>query len=803
MSHSGGARDVAVRPSRHAPAWCSVLAVFALHAGGAYVASAQVSPGPLARQHADLEGTMKCFNCHPRPGAHESMDDRCIACHQEIGAMRSAQRGFHASVANRKCATCHPEHAGREFHLIAWEGGGPAAFDHRQAGWPLDGGHQKAECRSCHRPELQASPIASKLKVRDRHETWLALETRCSSCHEDEHRGQLGDDCAHCHTARAWTPASGFDHAATGYPLTGKHVEVKCAKCHAAENETAAPRARGRAGLVSAHAPGSIVATARYKPVAHAECSPCHRDPHTGRFGAACAKCHTTRDFHTIQERTFNHDVTRYPLRGRHVSVACVTCHDPKRAWGERPAFNTCDACHRDAHAGKAKADCALCHGVEGFRPSTYTVALHQKSTYPLAGAHGSAACEACHARASGAVADLGVARVALRPPHGACADCHDDPHRGRLTPAAGGREPACLDCHDMRRFVPSSVDVAAHQRYEFHLEGAHRAAPCQACHAELRAAPAASTLRDTPGRPLTFREPKARCADCHATPHDTQFDRNRKGGACETCHDLEAFRPASRFDHNRDAAFHLDGAHAPVACALCHRSEAGPRGPRVIWKPVASGCENCHARDEATPATRLRKTVELPAPTEARGEEAAAAKRASAPPPGPVHAPDAKAPPAGAADATSPTPVGPRREAALSPVPPSDPKDARVIADFALDASLFRTGSGAPTEWPVGVRTDVERARRRSDRAAARHSAVEFDQAADEWERVQANAGDGLPELEARYHAAESRYLAWRLDPTRQRARTGFDALTSFLVRAPQGAARDSAACWADRLKR
>jgi hypothetical protein len=155
-----------------------------------------------------------------------------------------------------------------------------------------------------------------------------------------------------------------------------------------------------------------------------------------------------------------------------------------------------------------------------------------------------------------------------------------------------------------------------------------------------------------------------------------------------------------------------------------------------------------------------------------------------------------------GAADATAPAPVGPRREAASSPVPPGDQKDARVMADFALDASLFRTGSGAPTEWPVGVRTDVERARRRSDRAAARHSAVEFDQAADEWVRVQANAGDGLPELEARYHAAESRYLAWRLDPTRQRARIGFDALTSFLVRAPQGAARDSAACWADRLK-
>jgi hypothetical protein len=432
-----------------------------------------------------------------------------------------------------------------------------------------------------------------------------------------------------------------------------------------------------------------------------------------------------------------------------------------------------------------------------------------------------------------------------------------------------------------MRRFAPSSVDVAAHQRYEFHLEGAHRAAPCQACHAELRAALAASTLRNTRGRPLTFREPKARCADCHATPHGAQFDRNRKSGACEACHDLEGFKPASRFDHNRDAAFRLDGAHAPVACALCHRSEAGPKGPRVIWKPVASRCESCHTREEATAATTLQKPAETPARTEAKREEAAAARRTGDALPRPANQPGATAPAAGAADATNPAPVGSRREAAPSPAPPGDQKDvsasqvcgevrdaargpivgaqvsiadlgrtaatderghfcisapagghevsvqaigfepkrrtvkvagtvevaivlkaARAIANFALNSNLFRTGAGAQTEWPVEARTVVERARRCSERAAAHHSAFQFDLAADEWERVLARAGDGLPALEARYRAAESRYLAWRFDPTRQRARMGLDALTSFLGRAPQGAARDSAAGWADRLK-
>jgi len=58
----------------------------------------------------------------------------------------------------------------------------------------------------------------------------------------------------------------------------------------------------------------------------------------------------------------------------------------------------------------------------------------------------------------------------------------------------------------------------------------------------------------------------------------------------------MDAFRPARRFDHNRDAAFSLKGAHANVPCARCHRSVAGPSGkPVVIYRPVPTACEACH----------------------------------------------------------------------------------------------------------------------------------------------------------------------------------------------------------------
>ncbi|MBI3635448.1 MAG: hypothetical protein HY216_04405, partial [Candidatus Rokubacteria bacterium] len=337
--------------------------------------------------------------------------------------MKTHQRGFHARVADRPCARCHPDHGGRDFRLVVWDAGAPEKFVHRDAGWPLEGRHAALECRSCHKPEFQRSGAAALIRKKDRTQSWLGLETACASCHRDPHAGRLGADCTRCHTPLAWKPVTGFDHARTRYPLTGRHTAVACEKCHLSP---ALPLARDAKG-----APVPI-----YSPLPHGECSDCHRDPHQNRFGAACASCHSTDSFHTIRREGFNHDRTRYPLRGRHASVECNACHDPKTAWGPKPAFATCGGCHRDAHGGLATiagkpADCASCHRVEGFRPSTFTVAQHRASTYPLEGAHVAAECAGCHGKrpAGAASAALGTARVVMRLPHGACTDCHADPH--------------------------------------------------------------------------------------------------------------------------------------------------------------------------------------------------------------------------------------------------------------------------------------------------------------------------------------------------------------------------------------
>ena len=108
----------------------------------------------------------------------------------------------------------------------------------------------------------------------------------------------------------------------------------------------------------------------------------------------------------------------------------------------------------------------------------------------------------------------------------------------------------------------------------------------------------AASTLAlaGWTGPPLLFAAPKGSCAACHQNPHGAQFANRSKGAACDNCHDAEVFRPARRFDHDRDAAFSLKGAHANVPCDRCHKPSRGAKGePLIVYRGVPSACEACH----------------------------------------------------------------------------------------------------------------------------------------------------------------------------------------------------------------
>ena len=645
----------------------------------------QVSPGPLAKAHRELEGTLKCTNCHG--SGKEAMAARCVACHRDVGWLAERSRGFHGTPATKaqRCASCHPDHAGVDFQLVKWPEETADRFDHRRAGWPLAQSHAKRKCDDCHKPEFRVGP-AARLATGGKSQ-WTGLEQNCVSCHEDIHRGALGAKCTDCHDAGKWLTTPGFKHDTTDYPLTGKHLDTKCDACHASVRLPLKHDAQGRVIPI-------------YRPVPHQTCQACHRDVHDGRFGGNCTTCHNTQAFKQITPSGFDHGRTKFPLKGKHAVVKCTGCHaDFSSDRGRRPPAATCATCHKDPHGGSGTvqgkpADCAVCHTEAAFTPSSFPLERHQASRFPLEGKHQKVACAACHRKELGAgPSKWGTSRAILLPAFAACATCHADDHGGQLAsrpgkgecaechtaagwkpsrfgieahqklklpldgrhaaigcqachgaerkglrPMAGvltlgkarfgfkaietecvachvdphagrfeakGARPAdrgCQSCHNAAAFVPTTVDEATHQKFRFPLNGAHRATPCVACHQEVdRPAPikGAATLILTTGRSTSLRfEAKLGCADCHQSVHGPQFDGRKDQGRCETCHTEDAFAPAGKFDHDRDAALQLKGGHQKVPCAQCHKSEPGPNGTtRVIYRPVASKCEACHKK--------------------------------------------------------------------------------------------------------------------------------------------------------------------------------------------------------------
>lgn len=616
--------------------------------------------------------------------------EKCLDCHRPLRQRIAAGEGLHARPDHRRCESCHIEHHGREFDLIFWGEAGRDAFDHRLAGWPLQGAHARAACRDCHRPEHVADPGLRAAGV-DLSRTFLGLSTACTSCHEDEHRGQFADrSCTDCHGIESWRPAPGFDHAETAFPLAGEHAGVACAGCHR-----------------EARDPASGETFRRFAGLEFGACSDCHADPHRGQFaGRACSSCHSVEGWDLV--RGFDHDRTRFPLTGRHRQTACGECHprrrDPETGRTSRRfrglEFGACSDCHADPHRGRLGDVCSSCHTTAGWGSVDRAAFDHDRTRFPLRGDHARLECGACHGGSpSGDVAVTiagrrlsGLTEAALD----RCATCHADPHAGQLGAHPGG----CAECHTVEGFLPATFGIDEHQATGFPLEGAHLAVPCDACHpkvprSELSAPDspvepiAAHRRRPTRGgaEPTTrFRFASPRCAACHADPHGGEVDRWIAAGGCESCHAVERWsdvtfdhsvtgfalggahaeascrschgagaagesegrgadrlrfpglpttcagchgdphlgqltetRPASlaalpssactrchgsteswaadlAFDHRRDAAFVLDGAHGRLACAACHRRETANGVTFVRYKPLPTACEGCHA---------------------------------------------------------------------------------------------------------------------------------------------------------------------------------------------------------------
>jgi hypothetical protein len=574
------------------------------------------SPGELSRAHEKLEGLQNCTRCHV--AGKQLAPDRCLDCHAELKDRVAQGRGFHGRIPSgeRACESCHHEHQGRDFALIDWGAPGRKGLDHAKTGFELQGRHRKVDCARCHDPRLVADAgVKAMLEKQPERRTLLGAPQACAACHFDEHRGQVGTDCQRCHSEEAWKPARGFDHARTAYRLDGKHAKVECARCH--KPIQAAPPTVPAAMTP----PARPLDFARYKPLPFESCLDCHKDPHVGRFGGTCKSCHTTEDWKKVTNlgaQTAFHEKTRYPLRGAHVQARCEACHGPFPGapvkYREIP-FARCTDCHADAHAGQLPRPgapgvrpakeaevtqaqtCDRCHTVEAFVPARFELEDHDRTTYPLQGAHRAVACAACHpknprleTRLPAVVkADLErrkrPVRVSLAlydiPRANDCRTCHRDPHGGQLD--ARVKVQGCGACHGVDSFRRLVFDHGKDSRYP--LTGKHQKVACGSCHR-----PEANGM-------VRYRPLATACASCHADVHAGQLAVKGQGTDCSRCHETAGWKEPLRFVHKKPfTAFALEGKHEKLACEKCHPSVVIQGAAIRRYKPVPVACEGCHA---------------------------------------------------------------------------------------------------------------------------------------------------------------------------------------------------------------
>ena len=375
-----------------------------------------VMPGEVIEGHAKYE--KQCASCH-EPFSKVNQKRLCLDCHKDIAKDIDAKKGMHGKrpdIAKVECKHCHTDHVGRKADIVQFD---TQTFNHMFSDFELKGRHQTTQCAGCHVAQKKYSE---------------ALST-CIGCHkkDDSHKGELGQECARCHTEDGWRKQKPFDHSKTKFPLEGAHKDVQCAVCHAGERYKDLPRA----------------------------CVDCHKaqDPHASRYGAKCETCHASKKWTDV---SFDHSKTKFPLKGEHKKVKCDTCHTGD-LYKDKLA-TTCISCHKknDPHKGQLGAKCETCHAETGWR--TKVAFDHDLTKFPLIGLHAAVPCEECHR--TGAYKD--TPRT--------CETCHKDQrHEGRL----GAN---CARCHNPNGFALWRFNHD--KETKFPLTGSHKGLQCHACHA-------------------------------------------------------------------------------------------------------------------------------------------------------------------------------------------------------------------------------------------------------------------------------------------------------------------------------
>jgi len=358
----------------------------------------------------------------------------CVDCHGEIAGQMQSMVALHGAMYQTnprlECRDCHPEHRGPDAPVTVLAGG---EFPHELLGFSLNGHrltirNEAFTCSDCHQDDISVFATDS-----------------CDACHRQmdavfarAHVLSYGTVCLDCHDG-VDRFGERFDHNISKFKLTGGHREVACVQCHLDARQF------------------TDFATATQ------DCYSCHRtdDAHATRFGTDCSACHITDSW---ENATFDHNLSAFKLEGEHANVACEDCHQGGVYQGTPTDCYSCHS-HDDEHAGRFGMDCAACHTPFDWEEVTFD---HNRSNFPLDGAHIDVACETCHT--SGQFAGLSTQ----------CVACHADPdfHLGAFNTN-------CAECHSTASWIPARFNLA-HPEPRVDEEGTginHGRTTCRTCH--------------------------------------------------------------------------------------------------------------------------------------------------------------------------------------------------------------------------------------------------------------------------------------------------------------------------------
>ena len=467
---------------------------------------------PLEGQHQ----VVSCKDCHTSLEFAKAQTE-CNSCHTDI----------HEQTVGNECARCHTPNSWVVTNITQI---------HQQSRFPLIGPHTVADCRECHKNLLSASspatPTASLLR-------FDPLGVECYDCHnqnytaakEPDHiAGNYSTNCTDCHNINSFSwDGAGINH--NFFPLEGGHSISDCKTCHTSGAYAKIP----------------------------AECITCHQPDYTSaanpnhsslNFSTECKDCHSLSPGWKPAEYR-DHDSRSFPIySGEHNGEweSCSDCHKNPSNYAQF----TCTDCHEhnktdmdDEHGGVNGYEynstaCFACHPT-GSGEGSFD---HNKSGFPLTGAHTTTSCSDCHTSGYSGTSNV-------------CASCHTNSYNQTVNPnhAAAGISNDCADCHTTNPgWKPATYPTHSN------LTGAHIpiANDCAACHK---------------GSYTTL--PKL-CNDCHSTDY-TQANNPSHTAAqfpvtCADCHSQSAWTPAT-FNHDGEYFPIYSGKHNGEwdNCSDCH----------------------------------------------------------------------------------------------------------------------------------------------------------------------------------------------------------------------------------------